>query len=103
MENEKEFEESVVVMTDEEGNEFYYVEEEVISIGDDRFAILVPIEEEGSCSCCGGHDHDHDHEEADAIIAKIVKDENGEEVYCNPTDEEFDEVLRVYEERDMDE
>lgn len=98
MENEKDFEECVV-MTDEEGNEFYYIEEEIISIGNDRFAILVPIEEDCSCSCCEGHDH----EEADAIIAKIVKDENGDEVYCNPTDEEFDEVLRVYEERDMDE
>ncbi len=104
--DDMELEESVVVMTDEEGNEYYYVEEEVIVVGDKRFAVLAPIDaEEGQeheCGCessCGGGCGCED----EAIIAKIETDENGEDVYCNPTDEEFEEVLRIYEERDQEE
>jgi len=103
-ENEKddivEFDEPVVVMTDEEGNEYYYREDMIVPVGDKRFAILVPIEmddEEGcecgdsSCGCgCG--------EEADVFIARIDTDENGEEIYVDPTDEEFEEVRKAYEE-----
>lgn len=93
-----EMEEAVVIMTDEEGNEYYYVEEEVICIGDRRFAILVPIEEECDCECDCGHDHG-----ADAVIAKIETNADGDDVYSNPTDEEFEEVLQVYKERDEEE
>ncbi len=90
-------EEPVVVMTDEEGNEYYYREEVIIPIGEKRFAILVPIsideEEECGCGCgCGGED-----EETDVYIARIDVDENGEEIYVDPTDEEFDEVRQAYE------
>lgn len=96
-ENENmEMEDSVVVMTDEEGNEYYYIEEEVICLDDKRFAILVPVEDECECGCdC--------HHEVDAVIAKVEKTETGEEVYCNPTDEEFEEVLRIYNEREEEE
>ncbi len=97
--DDMEFEEPVVVMTDEEGNEYYYIEEEVICVGDKRFAVLVPIDsEEDDCSCgcesceCG-----------EAVIAKIESSKDGEDVYSNPTDEEFEEVLRIYEERGQEE
>lgn len=90
--------EPVVVMTDEEGNEYYYREDMIVPVGDKRFAILVPIdvEEEGSedscgCGCeCG--------EETDVFIARIDVDENGEEIYVDPTDEEFEAVRQAYEE-----
>jgi uncharacterized protein YrzB (UPF0473 family) len=89
-------EEPVVVMTDEEGNEYYYHEEVIIPIGEKKFAILVPIDidEEEECDCgCGGEE-----EETDVYIARIDTDENGEEIYVDPTDEEFDEVRKAYEE-----
>ncbi len=89
-------EEPVVVMTDEEGNEYYYHEEVIIPVGDKKFAILVPIdideEEEEGCDCgC-------EEEETDVYIARIDIDETGEEIYVDPTDEEFDEVRKAYEE-----
>jgi len=87
-------EEPVVVMTDEEGNEFYYREEVIIPIGDKRFAILVPITIDEDCDCgC-----DCDDEETDVYIARIDADDDGEEIYVDPTDEEFEEVRQAYEE-----
>lgn len=93
-------EDLIVVMTDEEGNEYYYREELIIPVEEKRFAILVPIdaEEEAEedcecsdtgCGCC---------EETDVFIARIDTDENGEEVYVDPTDEEFEQVLKAYDE-----
>lgn len=90
-------EELVVVMTDEEGNEFYYREDMIIPVDDKRFAILVPINiDEEDCGC--GDDDCCCEEETDLYIARIDVDENGEEVYIDPTDEEFEEVRKVYEE-----
>ncbi len=89
-------EEPVVVMTDEEGNEYYYREEVIIPVGDKRFAILVPIsiDEEEECGCgCGCED-----EETDVYIARIDQDETGEEIYVDPTDDEFEAVRKAYEE-----
>ena len=102
-ENEKddmmEFDEPVVVMTDEEGNEYYYREDMIVPVGNKRFAILVPIEmDEEGCECgdascgCGCDD------ETDVFIARIDTDETGEEIYVDPTDEEFEEVRKAYEE-----
>lgn len=86
--------ELVVVMTDEEGNEFYYREELIIPVGDQKFALLVGINEDGEdahCDCdCGCE------EEEDVFIAKIITNEKGEEEYVDPTDEEFDAVQKAY-------
>ena len=42
------------------------------------------------CDCgCG---------DENVVIAKIVVDENGEEVYVDPTDEEFEAVQKAYDE-----
>lgn len=94
-----EFDEPVVVMTDEEGNEYYYREDMIVPVGDKRFAILVPFEiDEEDCECdddscgCGCS------EETDVFIARIDVDENGEEIYVDPTDDEFEEVRKAYEE-----
>lgn len=90
-------EELVVVMTDEEGNEYYYREEMIVPVGDKEYAILIPIEEEEDCECqdagCGCSE-----DEVDVYIARIDTDENGEEIYVDPTDEEFEEVRKAYEE-----
>lgn len=88
-------EEPVVVMTDEEGNEYYYREEVIIPVGEKRFAILVPISiDEEECGCGCGCDEE---EETDVYIARIDTDETGEEIYVDPTDEEFEEVRQAYE------
>jgi uncharacterized protein YrzB (UPF0473 family) len=100
MENEKDFEmdqefdmnESIVVMTDEEGNEKFYREEVLFPVGDNTFAVLVELRmtEEGDIE-------DLD-EEADIFMAKVEIDEDGEETYMDPTDEEFEAALAAYEE-----
>ena len=90
-------EDVVVEMTDEDGNSYYYRQEMIIPVGDDKFALLVGIHDEEeehthSCGCgCGEHDED-------VLIAKIVVDEDGEEEYVEPTDEEFDAVQQAYDE-----
>lgn len=92
-------EDEIIVITDEEGNEFYYREEMIIPVGDKNFAILVPLEmdeeecdceEHSDCDCCGG--------DQDAIIARIDVDETGEQIYIDPTDEEYEAVIKAYDE-----
>ena len=88
-------EDFIVEMTDEEGNKYYYVEEMIIPVGEEKFALLVAVEPDGEehihdedCDCC---------ESDDVIIAKIIVNADGEEVYVEPTDEEFDAVQDAYE------
>jgi uncharacterized protein YrzB (UPF0473 family) len=91
-------EELVVVMTDEEGNEYYYREDMIIPIGEKRYAILVPINiDEEDCEC-GDAECDCCDDESDVFIARIDTDENGEEIYLDPSDEEFEQVRKAYEE-----
>ena len=103
---EEDTEGTVVVITDEEGNEYNYVEEMVFDAGSDKYAILVSIDGDEECEChehdeeCECHEHDEECgcEEVDVILAKIVKDENGEVEYIEPTDEEFEIAQQAYEE-----
>jgi len=90
-------EELVVVMTDEEGNEYYYREDMIVPVGDKRFAILVPLQAEEDCEC-DDHGCGCEEEETDVYIARIDTDEEGEDVYVDPTDEEFEAVRQAYEE-----
>lgn len=86
-------EESLVVeMTDEEGNVYYYVEEMIIPVGNEKYALLVAVEPEEH-----EHDEDCDCDDNDVIIAKIILNEQGEEEYIEPTDEEFEKVQAAYE------
>ena len=95
----------VVVMTDVEGNEYYYREEMIVPVGDKQYAILIPIDEDQcedeDCECDAGCDCSED--EVDVYIARIDTDENGEEVYVDPTDEEFEDVRKEYEKLMIDE
>ena len=84
--------EVIVEMTDEDGNVFYYVEEMIIPVDGERFAILIAAEPEGHVC----EDEDCDCDEGDVIIAKIVVNENGEDEYIEPTDEEFAAFEAVY-------
>ncbi len=89
--------ESIVVMKDDEGNEFYYREDMIIPIGEKRFAILVPIDIEDEGCECQEDDCECGCEDTDVFIARIDVDQDGEEIYIDPTDEEFEEVRNAYE------
>lgn len=83
-------EENIVVeFQDDDGNSLYYQQEMIIPVDGVDFALLVGINVE--------NDESFDEEE-NVIIAKIVKDENGEDEYVDPTDEEFEMVQAVYNE-----
>lgn len=86
----------VVVLTDENGNESYFMEEMVIPFDGKNFAVLVALDDE----CCEDEEcdcHNHDEEDEDVcIIARIDFDENGEAVYVGPTDEEYEAVAELY-------
>lgn len=87
----------IIEMEDEQGNKFYYEEEMIIPVGEEKFALLVGLhddeedeEHEHGCGCgCGDDDED-------VIIAKIVVNDEGEEEYVEPTDEEFEAVQKAY-------
>lgn len=89
---------NVVVLTDEQGNESYFMEEMIIPYDGKNFAVLVGIDED----CCEDEEcecHHHEHEEDDddiCIIARIDFDENGEAIYVGPTDEEYEAVAELY-------
>lgn len=83
----------IIEMTDEDGNVFYYVEEMIIPVDGEKFALLVEL-----------YDDEHEHDEGcdcgcedDVVIAKIVINADGEEEYVEPTDEEFEKVQEAYE------
>lgn len=88
-------EDVVVVMTDADGHEYYYREEMIIPVEEERYALLVGIhgeDEEHAAGCgCGCEDGDED-----VIIAKIVVNDEGEEEYIEPSDEEFEAVQKAY-------
>ncbi|MBR1645854.1 MAG: DUF1292 domain-containing protein [Selenomonadaceae bacterium] len=84
----------IVEMTDDDGNSYFYVEEMVIPVGNDKFALLVELHDEHEHGCDCGCDCDCDD---DVIIAKIVTNADGEDEYIEPTDEEFEAVQAAYE------
>lgn len=89
----------VIEMTDEDGNVFYYVEELIIPVDGENFALLVELHDEHEhgegCHC--GHGCECDCENDDVIIAKIVTGADGQDEYIEPTDEEFEKVRAAYE------
>ena len=95
--NEEEFSDDdgiIVEMTDEDGNSYYYIEDMVIPVGNDKFALLIELNDDEhehgeDCGC--------DCEDDNVVIAKIVTNDNGEDEYIEPTDEEFEAVQAAYE------
>ena len=91
-EHEELHDEDVIgVMTNEDGDERYYREEMIIPIGEDRCAVLIAL------TATSEDDIESAEEGDEATIAKIVTDDDGEDIYTDPTDEEFDAVRRAYE------
>ncbi len=90
----------VVVMTDEEGNEHHYYEDMIVPLGDKKFAVLVSLEDVEGCDC---DEEDCDCEGPEVFIARIEIDEAGDEIYVDPTDEEFEAVLKICEEMEDEE
>ena len=80
----------IVVMTNEDGDERYYREEMIIPIGEERFAVLIAL------AVSSEEDLENAEEGDEATIAKIVTDDSGEDIYTDPTDEEFEAVRRAY-------
>ncbi len=81
-------EDIVIKMIDEDGNIFYFLEEMIIPVDGENFAFLIELHKD--------HDEHCDCED-DAIIAKIVLNDKGQEEYIEPTDEEFEKVRAIYE------
>jgi uncharacterized protein YrzB (UPF0473 family) len=94
-----EHDEAIVVMTDENGNESYFVEDVVIPIGEDTFALLVSITKEEFES---GEINSQDDENVDVFVAKIGFDENNETIYVDPSEEEFQAFQVAYEALDTE-
>ena len=83
---------TTVVFTDEENNEYVYLEELKFDAEDgNTYAILVPLvehdHEEGEECCC---------EDEDVILAKIVMNDADEAEYVEPTDAEFEAAQKAY-------
>lgn len=92
---EEDYEDIIVTFTDEEGDELLYRQEMIIPVNGDNYALLVGIEPDDEAMT-------YRDDEDNVIIAKIVKDDEGEDEYIDPTDEEFEAVQKVYNEM-MDE
>ncbi len=86
MANEKEMLEEmddVLILVDEEEQEHPFQMIDMVEVDGNQYAVLVPLEE--------GSDED------EAIILKIVLDENGEEVlYDIEDDEEWEKVVDIW-------
>lgn len=83
-------EDIVICMTDEDGNEFDYVQEMLLEVDGARYAFLREIVEDPNDEGC-----DCGCEDA-VIIAKVIAGDDGEDEYIEPTDEEFDRVQEAY-------
>ena len=79
--------EELVVITDEAGNETYYTEEMVIPVDNKNFALLVKAQPDDEAA---------EEDDDTVIIARMEFDENGEPLYLDPTDEEFEVVKKAY-------
>lgn len=77
-------EDEVLTLTDEEGNEHDFSVIDMIEMDGSEYAILVPVE---------GQEGDED----EAIILKIVTDDDGNEVLVDiEDDEEWEKVADTY-------
>ena len=81
----------IVEFNDDAGNSLYYQQEMIIPVDGVDYALLVGVNVENET------ESDEDDEE-NVIIAKIVKDANGEDEYVDLTDEEFAKVEKAYNE-----
>lgn len=84
-------EETIVELTDEDGNVALFREEEVIDVDGEHYAVLVPTVADDKVP-----DTYRDEDEDTACFMKVVADENGDEVYTELTDAEFEAACKAY-------
>ncbi|KUO58772.1 MAG: hypothetical protein APF84_10185 [Gracilibacter sp. BRH_c7a] len=87
---EEELEETfdIVVLNDDEGNEHEFMHLASLEVEGSTYFVLLPVEET-----------EDDDEEAEAIILKLGKDENGEDMLMDiEDDEEWEKVADAWEE-----
>jgi len=87
----------IIEMTSEDGETFYCREEMIVPVNGEKYALLVPIELDDE-----GYEVESESDEDEAFFAKIVLDENGEECFIEPSEEEFEAVVKAYDELDFD-
>lgn len=78
----------IVVLNDDEGNEHEFMHLATVEVEGSTYFVLLPVEET-----------ENDDEEAEAIILKLGKDENGEDMLMDiEDDEEWEKVADAWEE-----
>jgi len=78
----------IVVLNDDEGNEHEFMHLATVEVEGNTYFVLLPVEET-----------ENDEEEAEAIILKLGKDENGEDMLMDiEDDEEWEKVADAWEE-----
>ncbi|AFV01436.1 MAG: DUF1292 domain-containing protein [Dehalobacter sp. 4CP] len=78
----------VIVLNDDEGNENEFMHLATLEVEGSTYFVLLPVEET-----------EEDEEEAEAIILKLGKDENGEDMLMDiEDDEEWEKVADAWEE-----
>lgn len=81
----------LVVLVDEDDNEHEFILVDTIEVGEGRYAILSPAEQE-------------EEEESEVIILKVGLNEEGEEVFYDiEDDEEWEKVADAWEESETEE
>ena len=80
--------ENVYTLTDEEGNESEFELLDELTLDDNLYLALIPL----------------DSDEDEYVVLKVEVDENGEEVFVTiDDDDEFDRVVDAFEDHFMDE
>lgn len=91
--NEMEEAFDIVVLNDDEGKEHEFMHLATLEVDGNTYFVLLPVDET-----------EDDDEEAEAIILKLGKDENGEDMlYDIEDDEEWEKVADAWEEMAEDE
>lgn len=85
MDNNKEYEPEILILTDEEGNELNFALLASLEDGGVEYKALVPVDEEGNET---GDEY---------VILKCAEDENGEPVLETiEDDDEFDRIADIF-------
>ncbi len=82
-------EESIITLTDENGEESPFLLVDVVTYKQEDYLILLPLDEEGE-----------ENDEDEVVILKVTKDEQGQEMYVAEEDEAvLDAVFALFEEQ----
>lgn len=82
-------EESIITLTDENGEESPFLLVDVVTYKQEDYLILLPLDEEGE-----------ENDEDEVVILKVTKDERGQEMYVAEEDEAvLDAVFALFEEQ----